>query len=323
MLKNKRIIVAVIAATMMIAMSGCGNQASEVHSRQAVEQNQVEWNANYDAAETSGDFVFGEVPAFQGEPYFVLNQNIPYFTADDLTTTPYETYGELDSLGRCGATMACIDQSLMPTEERGSIGQVKPTGWHTVKYDCVDGKYLYNRCHLIGFQLTAENANKENLITGTRYLNIEGMLPFENMVADYIRETNNPVLLRVTPVFEGDNMIATGVVMEAMSVKDNGADICFNVFCYNAQPGVVIDYATGESWLEGKSATNKEQLNSENNTSQGEEVQNFVLNTNSMKVHKPECSSAKDISAENRVDFSGTFGELKTRGYSSCGICKP
>ena len=166
-----------------------------------------------------------------------------------MTTSSFERYAPLDSLGRCGVAYANIGKDIMPTEERGSIGMVKPSGWHSIRYENVDGKYLYNRCHLIGYQLSAENANTSNLITGTRYLNIQGMLPFENMVADYIRETGNHVLYRVTPIYEGDNLVASGVLMEAYSVEDEGDGICFNVYCYNVQPGIVIDYATGASAL--------------------------------------------------------------------------
>ena len=166
-----------------------------------------------------------------------------------MTTTSFESYAKLDSLGRCGVAYSCVGIETMPTEKRGDISQIKPTGWHTTKYDIVDGKYLYNRCHLIGYQLTAENANKKNLITGTRYMNVEGMLPFENQVAEYIEDTNHHVLYRVTPIFEGDNLIASGVQMEAKSVEDNGKEVCFNVYVYNIQPGVTIDYATGESKL--------------------------------------------------------------------------
>lgn len=190
------------------------------------------------------------VPEYSGEPYVVLQDNWPDFDAGDLTTEAFETYSELDELGRCGVAYANICLEIMPTEPRGEIGQVKPTGWHTVKYDCVDGKYLYNRCHLIGYQLAGENANRQNLITGTRYLNVTGMLPFENMVDDYVEETENHVLYRVTSVFEGDNLVASGVQMEAFSVEDDGEGICFNVFVYNVQPGIGIDYATGESWEE-------------------------------------------------------------------------
>lgn len=188
--------------------------------------------------------------AYNGEPYVELNDNVPNFTTREKNNTKaFENYHRLDALGRCGTAYANICKELMPTEKRGAIGMVKPSGWNTVKYDVVDGKYLYNRCHLIGFQLAGENANKKNLITGTRYLNVDGMLPFEDEVADYVKDTNHHVLYRVTPVFKGDNLVAEGVEMEAYSVEDKGKGICFHVFVYNVQPGVTIDYATGESRL--------------------------------------------------------------------------
>lgn len=193
-----------------------------------------------------------EVPAYSESPYVEINGNVPFFTDEEKSVTAsFETYSQLDTLGRCGVAYANVGKDLMPTEERESIGSVKPSGWQTVKYDCVSGKYLYNRCHLIGYQLTAENANELNLITGTRYLNVDGMLPFEDMVASYVKETGNHVLYRVTPIFEGNNLVASGVLMEAMSVEDAGEGILFNVYCYNVQPGVEIDYATGESQLAG------------------------------------------------------------------------
>ena len=191
-----------------------------------------------------------DIPEYSGEPFVELNGGWPDFDVEELTTEPFELYSELDDLGRCGVAYANICLEIMPTEERGSIGQVKPSGWQTAKYDFVEGKYLYNRCHLIGYQLAGENANRRNLITGTRYLNVTGMLPFENMVDDYVEETENHVLYRVTPIFEGTNLVANGVQMEAFSVEDEGEGICFNVFVYNVQPGVVIDYATGDNWAE-------------------------------------------------------------------------
>ena len=198
----------------------------------------------------SMSFDLESIPEFQkNKPYVIINNNEPEFDEKYFTTKSFEKYSELDKLGRCGAAFANIGIDTMPTEERESIGQVKPTGWHTVKYDCVDGKYLYNRCHLIGYQLTAENANEKNLITGTRFMNVEGMLPFENKVAEYIRKTKNHVLYRVTPIFEGDNLLASGVQIEAKSVEDNGKGICFNVYVYNNQPNIKIDYATGKSEL--------------------------------------------------------------------------
>lgn len=194
----------------------------------------------------------GEIPAYSGDAYVEINGNVPYFTDSELSTTSYEYYSELDSLGRCGVCVANIGTDIMPTEERGEIGHIKPTGWHTVKYsEIIEGNYLYNRCHLIGFQLAGENDNEKNLITGTRYLNMDGMLPLENMVADYVTETGNHVLYRVTPIYEGDNLVADGVLIEAESVEDNGSGILFNVFCYNIQPGITIDYATGDSAEDG------------------------------------------------------------------------
>lgn len=197
------------------------------------------------------EFSYDDVPEYKSEPYVLINNNMPGFKSYEITEKSYEKYGELDAFGRCTVCVANIGRDIMPEpgEKRGEISSVKPTGWKSVKYDIVDGKYLYNRCHLIGYQLSAENANKSNLITGTRYMNVDGQLPFENMVADYVKETENHVLYRVTPVFVNDELVARGVLMEAVSVEDKGQGICFNVFCYNVQPGISIDYATGKSSL--------------------------------------------------------------------------
>lgn len=285
---------------------------------------------------TASSFSLSDVPAYSGKAYTSVNGNVPYFSAAELTTQSFETYSDLDSLGRCGVTYACIGKDLMPTEERGSIGMVKPTGWHTVRYDdLVDGKYLYNRCHLIGYQLTGENANTKNLITGTRYLNIEGMLPFENMVADYIQETNNHVLYRVTPIFEGNNLLANGVLMEGYSVEDKGAGVSYCVFAYNVQPGIEIDYATGESKLadgaqqeEQKTATvtptpSPEPEKQEPVTRSEASQADYILNTNTKKFHYPTCSSVNDMKEKNRQEFFGTRDETIALGYSPCGRCKP
>ena len=190
------------------------------------------------------------IPAYSGQPYAVINNNVPYFNEEDKQVKSFESYSNLDSLGRCGVAYACVSRELMPTEERGEIGSIKPSGWNQAKYEgIVDSNppYLYNRCHLIAYCLTAENANEKNLITGTRYLNIKGMLPFEEQVARYLDMHDNHVLYRVTPIFEGNNLVASGVLIEAYSVEDEGAGICFCVYCYNVQPGVKIDYKTGES----------------------------------------------------------------------------
>lgn len=198
--------------------------------------------------------ILEEVPAYSGTPYAEVNGNIPGFSEEDLTVEAFELYSELDGLGRCGTAYANICRELMPTERREDIGRIRPTGWQSVQYDSVDGKSLYNRCHLIGFQLAGENANEKNLITGTRYMNVEGMLPFENLVADYVKETGNHVLYRVTPVFSGTEPVARGVQMEALSVEDGGAGVFFNVYVYNVQPGIAVDYATGDSWPEEQGA---------------------------------------------------------------------
>ncbi len=256
-----------------------------------------------------------EIPEYSGEAYITLLGNQPRFTADDYVTQSYETYGELDSLGRCTQVYACIGRELMPTGDRGSIGTVKPSGWQTAKYDFVDGKYLYNRCHLIGWQLTGENANTKNLITGTRYLNIEGMLPFENMVADYIKETNNHVLYRVTPVFKENDLVARGVMMEGWSVEDNGEGICFFVFSYNVQPGVRINYSDG---------TNEATAQSEDTSAaETESAITYILNTSSKKFHYPSCRSVKQMADKNKGEFTGARDDLLGIGYDPCGICKP
>ena len=257
--------------------------------------------------------------AYDGKPYVVINDNDPDFTDADMTTTSFERYGELDGLGRCTTAFANIGKDLMPAEKRGSIGEGKPTGWQTAKYDNVDGKYLYNRCHLIGYQLTGENANEKNLITGTRYLNVDGMLPFENMVADYIKETNNHVLYRVTPVFSGDNLVASGVQMEAESVEDNGDGILFNVYCFNAQPGIAIDYATGDSHQDDSIVADA----SKSTTAAEANVQTYVLNTNTKKFHKESCNSAKSMDASNKKIYTGSRQEIIDMGYEACGVCKP
>lgn len=258
-----------------------------------------------------------EVPAYSGSPYVELDGNQPGFSLEERTTDSFETYSTLDALGRCGPAYACIGQDLMPTEDRESISSVRPTGWVQAEYDFVEGGSLYNRCHLIGFQLTGENANEENLITGTRYMNVEGMLPFENMVADYIKETGNHVLYRAIPIFEGENLVASGVVMEAFSVEDEGEGVCFHVYVYNVQPGVEIDYATGESWETGDSAFSALESQAE------EQETDYVLNTSSKKFHRPDCSSVDSMSGKNRQEYHGTREELIAQGYEPCGSCNP
>lgn len=265
----------------------------------------------------------GEVPAYSGEPFVAINENIPEFSADELITTSFETYSPLDSLGRCGVAYACIGTDLMPTEDRGSISEVTPSGWLNKEYD---GQYLYNRCHLIGFQLSGENANERNLITGTRYMNVEGMLPFENMIADYVQETDNHVLYRVTPVFEGSNLVVNGVQLEAESVEDDGDGVLFNVYVYNVQPGITIDYATGESWQEQSTTSIPTDTPIQEEPEEQPPVSTgttYVLNTNTKKFHYPSCSSVGQMSAKNRQDYTGTRDEVIAMGYDPCKRCNP
>ena len=271
-------------------------------------------------------FSLEDIPEFSGEPYVVLEDNQPAFTQEDLTAGSFEEYTPLDVLGRCGEAFAMVGLDTMPTRDRESISQVKPSGWQTAEYDTdlVDGGYLYNRCHLIGFQLTGENANEENLITGTRYLNVEGMLPFENLVADYVKETGNHVLYRATPVFSGTELVARGVELEALSVEDSGDGVCFHVYCYNNQPGITIDYATGDSWLSGtdsQASGAPESGSSQSGDVPGE--QHYILNTSSKKFHRPDCSGVANMSPSNRQDYTGTRQSLLDQGYSPCGTCNP
>ena len=298
-------------------------------------------NQNEEKTEAAEQFDASAVPAYSGKAYTAVNNDVPFFTEADLqkAANSYESYSDLDSLGRCGVCTASVGVDIMPAEERGNIGQVKPTGWQTVKYNgIVDGNYLYNRCHLIGYELTGENANEKNLITGTRYMNVDGMLPFENMVADYVKSTGNHVLYRVTPIFEGDNLVASGVTIEAESVEDNGAGLLFNVYVYNVQPGVSIDYASGKSELDGTvSAAAEEPSTKVENTEQVQQTEqavaetpqpvaegtSYVLNTNTKKFHHTWCSSVNEMKAKNREDFTGSRDDVIARGFVPCKRCNP
>ena len=306
------------------------------------ESQQVTSATDVPTGEGTSAFSLREIPAYSGTPYTEVNGNQPYFTEEELTTQSFETYSELDSLGRCGVAYANVGQDLMPTEPRGEIGAVKPTGWHLVKYDNVDGKYLYNRCHLIAYMLAAENANPQNLITGTRYLNVQGMLPFETKVCDYVKNTGNHVLYRVTPIFDGDNLLADGVLMEAYSVEDAGEGICFCVFAYNVQPGIGIDYATGDNWAEGSGTYQSTvasvaeetpvpqhetdtavQITPESSAPQESQGITYVLNTNTKKFHYPTCSSVDDMKEKNKQIYTGSREEVINMGYVPCKRCNP
>lgn len=252
-----------------------------------------------------------KIPTYKkGKTYYTLNKNEPYFSSSEKKNIKaFEYYSSLDSLDRCGIAYANICKKLFPTSERGEIGSVKPSGWHTVKYSFIDGKYLYNRCHLIAYMLAGENANEKNLITGTRNMNTPVMLKFENMIHDYVKETGNHVLYRVTPVFKGSELVARGVELEAWSVEDKGEGICFNVYLYNVQPGVTINYKTGDS--------------SESGTADNDKSITYILNTNTKKFHYPTCSSVNRMAEKNKKKSTKSRASIIADGYSPCGICRP
>lgn len=307
--RSKKKFLSLILAVLCFCLTACQAQSG------GAEQENVPVSSV-----SSEEISLEEVPEYTGEPYVEVDEGEPDFSEEEMTTDSYETYSELDELGRCQSAEACVGTDLMPEEEREGIGEIKPSGWHTVKYDNVEGKYLYNRCHLIGYQLTAENANEKNLITGTRYMNTEGMLPFENEIADYVKETDNHVMYRVTPVFEGDNLVASGVWMEAESVEDEGRGVSFNVYVYNIQPGIEIDYSRGDS----REASDADVLEKgETSDAEDKKGETYIINENTDKFHKPDCSSVSDMKARNKKEFSGNREELLEQGYSPCGRCQP
>lgn len=298
----KRLYALLLAVVLSASLLGC--QMEE--SGQQVSENQ---NKTSTEKSVSSD----DIPDYSGEMTVVVDENQPDFTSKDLTKKSYESYSNLDSEGRCQTAQACIGKDIMPKEERGAIGMVKPSGWHTVKYSNVDGKYLYNRCHLIAYQLTGENANRKNLITGTRSFNVDGMLPYEEMVGNYVRETGNHVLYRVTPVFEEDNLVAKGVEMEAMSVEDKGEDLKFHVFVYNVQDGIRIDYETGES-RKDSSVTVSETTAAEEEKDQQTSVE--IRGNRRSKVY--HCPGQRDYDTMKNSKYLRVFHsekEAKAAGY--------
>ena len=332
--------VVALLLSILLILSGCStteapvtnNEITQNEIVETVEPSSVSDETNTETEQeppqiTETKFNLSSIPAYSGKAYVAVNNNIPYFTESEHRATSFEQYAPLDSLGRCGVAFANIGIDIMPTEERGSIGMVKPTGWHTVKYDNVDGKYLYNRCHLIGYQLSGENANEQNLITGTRYMNVDGMLPFENMVAAYVEETDNHVLYRVTPIFDGNNLLASGVLMEALSMEDNGAGICFNVFCYNVQPGVKINYANGNSELESQPEKETTPVvvapKEETQTVPSAPSTTYIANKNTKKFHYPYCHSVDQMKDTNKRYLTCNRNEAISQGYSPCGNCNP
>lgn len=323
-----------LALSFVFILSSCGGNADNVISKSqpAVTQSPIVTQAPTPepTKEPINQYTLNisDIPAYSGNPYITINNNIPSFTDAELTTEPFERYSPLDSLGRCGVAYANICRELMPTEERQGIGQVRPAGWHTVRYEVVgegSAGFLYNRCHLIAHELAGEDANVQNLITGTRYMNMTGMRGFEDSVADYVRSTGNHTLYRVTPIYDGNNLLCLGVQIEAKSVEDQGNGICFNVFCYNVQPHIIIDYATGESRLDETAAEpqtdNKTQDNSVDSVSS--EATTYILNTNTKKFHYPYCSSVNDMKEKNKQEFTGSRDDVINKGYVPCQRCFP
>lgn len=306
--------------SLFASLAGCGGAEATVggSAPTPVSGREVSETVSESApSEAAGDLDISDIPEYSGSPYVEVSGNVPSFTDADLSS-PAETYTPLDSLGRCGSAMAIVSRETMPTEERGSIGMIKPSGWHTVRYDdLISDRYLYNRCHLIGYQLTAENANERNLITGTRYLNVEGMLPFENEVARYVESTGNSVLYRVTPVFVGDELVARGVQMEAESVEDGGTGVSFNVFCHNVQPGIQIDYQTGQSRRSQDAGPTGESSSIQPSADQVM----YVLNVNSGKFHLPDCPSVSKMSDRNKREVTSTIDQMVSEGYTPCANC--
>lgn len=325
---SRRVVAILLSVVILLSFTGC-NLETEIGdfglSDHPPSQSQSEINSssNADTPPSSSNSKVSAIdpsalPAYTGVAYTVVNNNQPNFTAAELTTIGYESYSDLDALGRCGVALASCGKEIMPgaNEERGSISSIKPTGWIQAKYKGISGGYLWNRCHLIGWQLSAENANRRNLITGTRYMNVDGMLPFENMVADYIRETDNHVAYRATPIFEGNNLVCSGVQIEAYSIEDDGDGICFNVYCYNVQPGITINYATGESSgpSSGSLETPTFDIGSDNGSSSGSSIMVWIPRTGSKYHSNPNCSNMKD---PTKV----TLEEAKERGYDPCKKC--
>lgn len=362
---SKVVFLLICLSAITLAVSACGGSTDpapepEVEEVQKIEEDPIEEPEEEYPTEEQIEKVLSideivtsfepesdvDIPDYTGEPYAVMNDNIPFFTKANLPTESFEYYSDLDELGRCGVACANVGQDIMPTEDRGDIGQIKPSGWQTIKYDNVDGKYLYNRCHLVGYQLSGENANEKNLITGTRYLNVQGMLPFENMIADYVKETGNHVLYRVAPIFDDDDLLAYGVLMEGWSVEDEGDGICFNVFVYNVQPDIVIDYANGESHPDESRLASAEpepiesqDINPDTQNANEPEIQapqesieqpepapagtDYILNTNTKKFHYPTCGSVKQMAEKNKQFYSGNRDDVIAMGYDPCKKCNP
>ncbi len=308
-----RILTAALCLVLVFSMTSCSDLLNIVN--EILSETEETTGTGTDTefpiipVDPKGGFSLDDIPAFTTKPFVVINDNVPDFPESDKKPVSFEHYSDLDALGRCGVAYACVGRDLMPTSERESISSVHPTGWRSVSYSFINGKSLYNRCHLIAFKLAGENANEKNLITGTRYLNEDAMIPFEDMVEDFVKEDNGHVLYRVTPIFVGNELVARGVQMEGWSVEDKGESVCFNVFCYNCQPCIAIDYMTGESH--------------EEQTHTDLPKESFALNTNSKKFHKPDCPGLADVKSENVGSFNGARQCLIDMGYTPCKTCNP
>ena len=331
---KKKMTAFLLALVLSLSIAGCTTQspapqplpdssasydASTIQPEQSSEPAQT---GNKNTSATPGQFNFADLPEYS-ESYYEVNGNQPYFTEADMTTEAFETYSDLDSLGRCGVAYANICKEIMPTEERQAINSVTPSGWVQASYPDLKLPHVMERCHLIGFQLAGENDNEKNLVSGTHYFNVSLMLPFENMVADYVKETDNHVLYRVTPIFVNDELMPRGVLMEAYSVEDDGDGICFNVFCYNVQPGLVFNYTTGTSKETGVASVKSDDDTTTSNVSTAADTKTYVLNTRSLKFHTPDCSSISKIAEYNKEEETISRSELIAEGYEPCGICKP
>lgn len=341
--RMKKIIIGILLPILMVTTTGCGDQTATgttAENGQQIEQEQPNVSEEIVQNTHKPNQAIKPKPSnkgekklanrkFKGEPYVVVNNNKTTFTKKELNLkNGYENYPQLDRLGRCRTVIAKVGLETMPTEDRKGIGMIKPAGWHTVRYDdLISDRYLYNRCHLIGFQLAGENANENNLITGTRYLNVEGMLPFEDQVADYVHRTGNHVIYKVAPIYKGDNLVASGVKMSARSVEDKGRGLEFNVYCFNVQPGVIIDYRTGDSRASGEKVEQNSYINNNKNAANSHDKEfnikkKYVVNTNTGKYHDPNCSSVKLMSDHNKKIIKASKKYLESQGYEPCGNCQ-
>lgn len=352
---NKRIlslVMTVLLIVMAMAFTGCGtdtsklagsvsqitNEAADISDEAADDRNGTadgEEAAQHDDSsnDATGELKYDDtdflstIEPWDGQPYCEINGNVP--DIEEIWATTQESLDPLDSLGRCGTANSCIGTDGMPTEPRGNISEIHPTGWHTDKYDGVEGGNLYNRCHLIAHKLSGDDAVARNLITGTSYMNRQGMLPFEDQIYDYVTSTGNHVMYRVTPCFAGDELIARGVHMQAISVEDQGKGLAFNIFCYNVQPGIEIDYATGDNRLAGDTSKAAEAQTENNaaaedsNTNEETQKTTYVLNTNTKKFHFKSCNSVNQMKDKNKQEIEATRDEVMAMGYDPCGNCHP